>query len=265
MKPGCSNLDQRHPALHDSDQTTGPLMERASWFTFFIRRLSRTEFASRRPIQCLILLSIFCWQPGCINTMVMVSKVIMGDPMQISGYEVATGVNLKKEEKKILIYCSAPAMVSETHSTLTSDVEEELIRRMKRHKLIVLHPDSAAKTLDRLGGRFDPNAIAQDVTDMDLVFHIHVEQFRYKEESSPNFYRGFVTGRIVGYEAKEADGKRHTVQVFDQRFQATYPTTYPVAIDQTPQNVFIRRFIDHIADSLGASFYNVNRSDLYAN
>jgi len=100
---------------------------------------------------------------------------------------------------------------------------------------------------------------------MDVVFHVHVEEFRYKEESSPNFYRGYVTGRVIGYEARDDDGNRHTVQVFDQRFQATYPTTYPVAIDQTPKNVFIRRFIDHIADAVGASFYNVNRSELYAN
>jgi|GEM_PF-1568177 len=230
-----------------------------------MRRDCRPRSAIFRLISSALLAVLFLGQPGCINTFVMVSKVLMGDPMQTSGFELATGTNLKKTEKKVLIHCTAPAMVSETCSTLTSDVETELIRRMKRHKLIVLHPDVAAKTLDRLGGRFDPQAIAQDVNDMDLVFHIHIEQFRYKEEGSPNFYRGFATGRIVGYEARTENDSRHTVQVFDQRFQATYPTTYPVAVDQTPQNVFIRRFIDHIADALGASFYDVNRSDLYAN
>ncbi|SFI17748.1 hypothetical protein [Planctomicrobium piriforme] len=204
-------------------------------------------------------------QQGCINTLVMAGKVLMGDPTQKSGYEMATGTCLKKEEKRILIHCTAPATVAAGYDTLTSDVEEELIRRLKRHELKVLHPDVAAKTLDRLGGTFDPQALARDVKDMDIVFHVRVEQFSYKEESSPNFYRGNANGRIVGYEIREEGDSRHAVQVFDQRFHATYPTTYPVAVDQTPQNVFIRRFIDHIADALGASFYDVNRSSLYAN
>ncbi len=249
MKQSCSPTDLRRPA---------PVLGN-SWCSRV------TKFGLIRCSGGLLLLAVLLFQSGCINTMVMVSKVLMGDPMQQSGYEVATGVSLKKEQKKILIHVTAPSTVSEVYNTLTSDVEEELMRRMKRHKLAVLHPDVAAKTFDRLGGNFDPKALAEDISELDLVFHITVEQFRYKEESSPNFYRGYATGRIVGFEVRDKETNRHTVQVFDQRFHATYPTTYPVAVDQTPQNVFVRRFIDHIADALGASFYDVNRSDLYAN
>lgn len=219
-----------------------------------------------RTVLCGVLLAgVMMSQQGCINTMVMVGKVLMGDPMQKSGFEVATGVSLKKAEKRILIHCTAPATVSENYNTLTSDVEVELTRRMRRHELTVVNGDSANKTLDRLGGTFDPQALAQDIQDMDYIFHIRVERFSYREESSPNFYRGNANGRIVGYEVRDENGSRHAIQVFDQRFQAIYPTTYPVAVDQTPQNIFIRRFIDNIADALGASFYDTNRSDNYAN
>jgi hypothetical protein len=203
-------------------------------------------------------------QAGCIRTMVMVGKVLMGDPMQTSGFELATGTNLKKEGKRLLIHCTAPAFVKESYGTLTRDVEEELIRRMKRHELQVLHPDVAVNIFDRLGGTFDPQAIAREVDDVDYVIHIQIDRFSYLEDSSPNFYRGQASGRIIGFEVRGDGGEKHAIQVFDQQFQTTYPTTYPVAVDQTPKAVFIRRFVDHIASSLGASFYDVTRSDLYA-
>ena len=209
--------------------------------------------------------SLLCFQAGCINTMVMMSKVLLGDPIQISGFEQATGISLAKEEKRVLVQVSAPAFVSEAHGTLTSDVEEELIRRMKRHKIPVLHPDTAARILDRLGGTFDPQVLAREVDDCDYIMHIQLEKFSYKEESSPNFYRGNATGRIVAYEVRKEGSSNHAVQVFDQQFRSTYPTTYPVAVDSTPKNVFLRRFIDRLADNLGTAFYTVNRSELYAN
>jgi hypothetical protein len=122
----------------------------------------------------------------------------------------------------------------------------------------------AVNVFDRLGGTFDPQALAREVENVDYVIHIQIDQFRYIEESSPNFYRGHAAGRIIGFEVRGDAGEKHAIQVFDQQFQSTYPTTYPVAVDQTPKAVFIRRFVDHIADSLGASFYDVTRSDLYA-
>jgi len=209
--------------------------------------------------------SLLISQTGCINTMVMMSKVLLGDPVQISAFQMATGISLEKEKKSILIRVSAPAFVSETHNTLTRDVEEELIRRMKRRGMVVLHPDTAAKALDRLGGTFDPQVLAREIPDCDYIMHIQVENFSYQEESSPNFYRGNSNGRITAFEVRKEGDSNHAVQVFDQQFKSTYPTTYPVAVDTTPKNVFIRRFVDRLADNLGTAFYTVNRSELYAN
>ncbi|WP_437226349.1 hypothetical protein SH661x_004538 [Planctomicrobium sp. SH661] len=224
--------------------------------------------ALRFTRKCLLVslaASLLFAQTGCINTMVMMTKVLLGDPVQISGFEQATGISLAKDKKSVLIYVSAPALVQEAFGTLTSDVEEELIRRMKRHEITVLHPDSAAKVLDRLGGTFDPQVLAREVKGCDYIMHIQLEKFSYKEESSPNFYRGNATGRIIGYEVRKETEANHAVQVFEQAFRSSYPTTYPVAVDSTPKNVFIRRFIDRLADNLGAAFYTVNRSELYAN
>lgn len=227
--------------------------------------MSSTVLRPRLLAGLFLVSGLVFTQAGCINTMVMVSKVLLGDPVQISGFEQATGINLAKEDKQVLIQVSAPAFVAEANATLTSDVEEELIRRMRRRKINVMHPDTAAKVLDRLGGTFDPQVLAREVDGVDYLMHIKLDKFSYTEESSPNFYRGNAKGRIVGYEIRREQGTAHAVQVFDQQFQSSYPSTYPVAVDTTPKNVFIRRFVDRLADNLGASFYTVNRSDLYAN
>ncbi len=207
----------------------------------------------------MILLS----QSGCINSIFMAAKVMMGDPGQTSGFEMVTTVNLSKGEHKVIVHCSAPSYINEDYGTLASDVEEELIRRMKRKGVDVLHPDAAADVLDRLGGGFDPKALAREM-DVDYIMHIKIEKFSHMEESSPNLYRGHASGVIIGYEAVGEEGEDKLVtEVFNQSFKSNYPTTHPVPVDQTPKTVFIRKCVDHLADSLGASFYDVVNSSLF--
>ena len=212
---------------------------------------------------CLIFITA-ATQSGCINALAMMGKVVMGDPLQVSGFEMATGIDLKETESRILVHCSAPSYVTEEYETLTSDVQEELLRRMKRRRLQVVHPDTAATILDDKGGSFDPNLLARELDDVDYIMHIELEDFSYLEDSSPNLYRGRVSGRIHGFETRGEDGLRHAAKMFDQSFKTSHPTTHPVAVDQMPKNVFIRRFVDHIADSLGASFYDVQLSEVFA-
>jgi len=216
-------------------------------------------------ISLAVLLLVTLSQVGCVNTLFMVSKVLLDDPKQTSAFELATGVSLADEESSILIHCSAPVLVSDDYETLTTDVEEELVRRMKRRGLKVLDMDTAARVLDDRGGSFDPKLLALEIDDVNYIMHVEIDQFRYMVPSSKNLYQGFASGRIVGFEVRgDGDAPRHTVQVFDQGFKVNYPASHPVPVDQQPKNVFIRKFIDHMADSLGASFYDVRNSELFA-
>ena len=203
-------------------------------------------------------------QCGCVNPLVMAGKVILGDPQQLSGFEIATQVSLKKEQKRVLVHCSAPAYLSDDYDTLASDVEEELIRRMRRHGLAVVHPDAAADIIDDYAGRFDPNLIASQLEDVDYIFHIQFDSFSYREDKSPNLYRGRVSGTIVGHEVRGKGSGRHSVKVYDQHFKTVHPNSHPVAADHMPKTVFIRKFIDRIADNLGNTFYSVQSISLFA-
>jgi len=219
---------------------------------------------------CLVaacLLAVLCLtQQGCINALVMAGKVMLGDSMQTSAFEQATGTNLKKSEKKILLHCSSPSFVSERFGSLNADIQEELIRRMKRNGVHVLPPDVASKVLDRHGGKFDPKLLVREIKEpIDYVMHIEIEEFSYETPESPELYHGHASGKVVGFEVRGEGETRHVVQIFSQNFSVTYPTTYPIPKDKTPERVFFRRFVDRVTDTLGTSFYDVRTSELYAN
>lgn len=210
-----------------------------------------------------LLLLVLLTQSGCIQALVMANRIVFGDPKQKSAFEVATGVNLKEKNKRVMLHCSARSFISEEHGTLTVDLQEELIRRMKRRGLSVHSPDSAARVLDRHGGKFDPKVLAREIDDVDYIMHVEFATFSYMEPASPNLYRGNASGRVYGYEVRGDGADRHTVKVFDQEFKTTYPSTHPVPFDQTPKNVFIRRFVNNLSDTLGMSFYEVRNSELF--
>ncbi|WP_437187691.1 hypothetical protein SH668x_001097 [Planctomicrobium sp. SH668] len=230
--------------------------------TLLLRNCKRT---SRLLIAASLSFCLLASQSGCINTMVMVSKVLLGDPKQKSGFELASGVKLEKGEKRVLLRCTAPAFLAESEGSITETIEDELLRRMKRHEIPIVSSSKAAEVLDRRGGQFDPQVLAQEIPEVDYIFHIQLEKFTYLEGTSSNFYRGNASGRIVGYEVRGSDDGKHAVQIFDQNFHSTYPTTYPVSVESTPKNIFVRRFLDRLTDNLGTSFYSVYRTELYAN
>ena len=201
---------------------------------------------------------------GCFDSLAMVGKVIVGDPIQPSGFEIATGIDLRDEHSRILVHCTSPSYVTSDYATLTSDLQQELIRRLKRRGLAVLGPDAATDILDDHGGTFNPRLLASKMEDVDYIMLISVETFQYRVEQSSDLYRGQTSGHVVAYQVDRQSSTPQVLKVYDQEFHTLFPSAQPVQADQVSKNVFIRQFIDEIADDLGHSFYSVNRSDLFA-
>lgn len=229
-------------------------------------RDSRCRPFRRLPAALLLILMLSCAMgSGCINSLVMLSKVMLGDPVQTSAFEMATRINLKKSERPVLVHCSSPDFLTIEFGTIAGDVQQELVRKMRRRGVNVLHTDTAGRILDDRGGKFDAQFLAHECKDTDFIMHIEINEFSYMEPASHTLYRGKAAGKIVGYEVRGQDSSQpHAVEIFAQRFQVQYPSSHPVPVDQTPKNVFIRRFVDNIAANLGASFYNVAQSELYS-
>ncbi|MCA8998726.1 MAG: hypothetical protein KDA80_17125 [Planctomycetaceae bacterium] len=203
---------------------------------------------------------------GCINALVMAGKVMLGDPMQTSAFEMATGINLKKDEKTVLVHCTSPSLLTDEFGSLNGDIQVELLRRMKRQGINTLSPDKVSEVLDHYGGTFDPKLLVRELDEpVDYIMHIQLETFSYESPESPDLYHGNASGTVTGYEVRGEGDDKHVVQVFDQSFTVVYPTTHPVPRDRTPEKVFFRRFVDRVTDTLGTSFYDVRTAELFAN
>lgn len=219
--------------------------------------------AHRRWLAAFCAVWLACGASGCVNSLMMVSRIILGDPVQTSGFETQTHVNLKKSGKLSVVHCSAPASMAVEYSSLSSDLQRAMVSRMKRRGIEVERADLSHQTLNSVGGRFDASYLARQLTDVTYFFHIEIDQFSHLENSSPNLYRGHAHGHVIGYEARGSGDDRHASEVFHQTFDVSYPGNYPIAIEQTSKAVFLRQFQDHLADRLGASFYDVSQSEIF--
>jgi len=166
---------------------------------------------------CCGLLFVACllMQAGCVNVLAIASKVIMGDPMQTSAFEQATGKKLAKSGKTVLLYCSASPLLVDEFGSISSDIQEELIQRMKRHKINVLPPDAGTRIIDRIG-RFDAHTLGREMDGLNYIMHVQLEDFTLYEPGSRDFYRSHSKGKITGYEVRTNEkGSRSVVEVFN--------------------------------------------------
>ena len=210
------------------------------------------------------LLLLLVMASGCVNTLAIASKVFMGDPKQPSAFRAVTGESLEDSEKTVLLYCSAPLIISDEFGSLSADLQEELIQRMRRHKVNVLPPDAGINVIDRIG-RFDADAIGHELKHVDYIMHVKLDGFTLTEPNSPDLRRSRAQGTITGYVVeKDDDGQRTVIQLFEHNFGTEYPVSHPIPSEQMSENVFRRRSVDFLADSLGATFYDVSLNSLFA-
>lgn len=212
------------------------------------------------------LLLLVVMQSGCINIGVMMGKVFFGDPLMTSAFEQRTGVSLEKTQKKVAVVCTAPASITGTFDTLQHDLQDEVARKLKVRELNVAPSDEVINALESAGGRFDKDAFAFALADVNYIVHIDVERCTHTEDASPDLYRGRANGIIYAYEvdrAVERSASPRVLQVFYQEFNTEYPGAQPVMADQMSTRVFQKKFVDSMAAAIARTFYDIRASESF--
>ena len=189
-----------------------------------------------------------CCLSGC-SLFVMTGKMLFGDPLVPSAFRAKTGVDLVKDDKKLLLVCSTPESSKSEMPSIDFDLTDGIVRRMKQNGLDVVKPDRVAKWLGDNGGFDDPAELAEDFN-ADYVAHINLEQFDFREENSPTMFRGRASGSVSVYKIETIAGRKQARQVFLEDYQAQFPELYPVSKDQISARVFQQRFLDRVSDQL---------------
>lgn len=197
---------------------------------------------------------------GC-SLGVMAGKAIFGDPKHASEFRNHTGIDLTKEEKKLLVVVRTPQAIEGELPSLDLDLIAAVSRRLKVHGVQIINPDEVAKWIDKNGGRFDhPSELAREFR-TDFIAVIDVDTFSLHDAGSPNLYHGSASGQMQVFQVKEIAGLKEAQEVFAGNFRNQYPPHGPVPVDSLSSKMFEMRFIDHLSDRLGSRFYDYRLGD----
>ncbi len=218
-----------------------------------------------RATRVLIKLLCVCLlvsQSGC-SLFTMAGKMLFGDPVLESPFRKTTGANLVKDERRVVVVCSAPAAVKSDYPTLTVDLQDELTRQLRSRDVLVVRSEKVARWMDDHGEYSnDPDAIAR-AFDVDYIIHVHLDQFSYREESSADLYRGRSAGNVFAYEvtAKKGEPKR-TRHVFSHEYTDEYPKTNPISALQMSPKLFQERYLKQVAEKIAQIFCDHRATEL---
>ena len=197
---------------------------------------------------------------GC-SLFVMAGKMVYGDPKITSQFKQITKTDLIKEDKTVLILCSASA-AADQGGALQSDVIRGLTQRLKSNRIKVVDSNKVYTWLNDHGGRWEtsPNDIARDV-ETDFIIHVQLDTFTLYEENSSNLYRGRAAGSVNAYQVVERDGRKHAEHVFVSDLTSSYPLHNPVPRDQSSERSFRSRVVRDLCEQLGRLFYDYRAGD----
>ena len=237
---------------------------------------------------CLLDLS------GC-SLFVMAGKMLQGDPMVEAEFDRWNGgKSMAKSKKKVAVVCSTPESVKTEFSSLDLDLANEVSRKLPLHETTVVKSHKVASWMDDHGGTdFDMKELGHDLG-AELVVAIKIDHFDFREENSPDLFRGKARGSMMVYELqhdetkpkadksskdskKDADSKKDKTggdskskaknddepkskvvgvrQIYLKSFDSKYPPHQPVSIEQMQPDTFRKKFLDRVADELSRTFY----------
>lgn len=210
---------------------------------------------------CLLTMAILSSAIGC-SLFVMAGKVLFGDPVKTCEFTHMTGVDLVKEEKRLLIVCSTPHSLESHYPAINSDILTGVTRRLGQRGIKVVKADEVASWLDDNGGRWTgADDIIRDFKDVDYIVHIQLEQLRFRVENSPTLLQGKAVGNVLVHEVSEINGKRRAVQVFPREFTEIYPQFSPFSTEQRSEKVFENEYLDRLCSVLAQKFYSHRLSE----
>lgn len=225
----------------------------------------QTNLRRCRWLQLAAAAALVAVNGGC-SLFVMAGKMMKGDPAIPSDFEQYTHKSLTEEGQTVAVLCSTPEGIKKDFPSLSIDLLSEVSHRLRAEKIEVVPPHEVARWIDDNGGQVGELGELARAVKADYVIHIHLDQFSYKEDNSPNLFRGRCSGVVNVWEVPDDEDKKPAGaarQVYSKSFNSTYPTHQPVPVDQTPATVFRHKYLTRVADELARLFYPTRPGALF--
>lgn len=216
-------------------------------------------YRSARSIAFILFLCMTLVSANGCSLFVMAGKMIMGDPMVGDDFGEFTKKPMTDGKSKVAILCSAPESIKDNYAGLQIELLNEVSRKMSIHEINIVKPHLVARWIDDNGGQIDDLDNLASEVDADYIVKIEVDHFSYREENSPNLFRGRCDGKVTVYEFTREDSSKKTEgpgrEVYQKGFKSTHPTHQPVPADQTSELIFRKKFINRVGDEIARLFF----------
>jgi hypothetical protein len=225
------------------------------------RRVVHRRRRAGCPIALAVAAVLAVSLTGC-SLFVMAGKMLLGDPQVPSAFKQQTGVDLVRDQRRVLVVCTAPAGLRPELASLRYDLVEHLTRRMKRAGIDLIDGNEVANWMDRNGGWFEHASDLAGDFEADYIIHVEITHFTTREENSPSLFRGRASGDVLAYAVTGQSGSKTAHQVFSYQFNSEYPKYNPEASsDISSERVFVRRCVDRLSAQLAQVFYDTPVSE----
>jgi hypothetical protein len=218
---------------------------------------------ARRTLRVLLAAALSAVLPGC-GLFVAAGVMLFGDPQLPSPFTSATNVRLNDVDGKVLVYCSAPHAITQVLGSIELDLAEDAAREMKYKGVDIVPSSAVARYLQKSNGLWgSPEELAREFEEARYVLHFDLERFDYKEEHSPSFFRGRVSGMLYAFEMVDlGNGTRSARPVFQREFTSVYPTHAPVGVETMSARVFTSKLKKEIGKQLAQVFVDYRASEI---
>lgn len=216
-----------------------------------------------RNVACLRALlagTVLLVLSGC-SLGVMFGKMLTGETLQTCAFRQQTRVDLRKDDRRVIVICSTPEALRSDWSSLNIDLIDGVTRRLKIQGIKVIDPDDVATWIDDNGGSFEDLSELSDEFEADYIVHVHLDRFTFLEENSKTLFRGRAHGSVTAHEVVYANGSKTPRIVFERELNSEYPGNYPMSTEQIDAKVFQKRYMDQVCNQVAQLFYDHRLGD----
>jgi hypothetical protein len=231
-----------------------------------LSRVVPSRLKSACGARALLVALLICNLSGC-QIVVGVLQIFQGFPKTTCDFTQMThGRKLTEKNKKVIVLSSSVNSARMEVPSLDIDIIAAVSRQLKIANVKVVDDHKVATWIDE-------NDIITAATDLqpigehfkaDFVVLFTFDDFGFREENSPDLYRGHASGKVVVTEMIDdgiKPGKKRAKVIYNKPFNTKYPLNRPVSADLEGPDTFKQRFMLQLSQTLTRFFVDYRPED----
>ena len=227
--------------------------------------LGHSSVPRRQVAALLMAVLLLCNLSGC-QIVLGVLQIFQGFPMTTCDFTKQTHRKLSEKEKRVVVLSMSVDSARVEVPSLDIDIIAEVSRQLKIAKITVVDEHKVANWIDEhdnITKGTDLEPIGEHFK-ADFIVLVSFEDFGYREENSPDLYRGHAAGKVVVAEMIDdgiKPGKKRAKVIYNKPFNSKYPLNRPISADQEGPDLFKQRFMMKLSQTLTRLFVDYRPED----